>query len=462
MSKIYFIYLDLLRCLRILSTLEIVVSTFRGEIKLWFSGLMMIVFMACTNATSMTPLPVATLTSTPPSPCPLSTQSPRYLLVQPIPPQITASEYALDIRLSKTANTIQGATIITSSASLGPNGGLRIETNTGVFNTNLIQIEPNNTQRITVTVEFEDFALGLFPDASGKCVTVAYERTLQTRSDINGRPLIFAATALTPTPVETEQAKPQAMNTSIPPAIITATSVPKPNASITSTRTACVPNAAFVGDVNTPNPSTMPAQSPFTKIWRVRNTGTCSWESGYLLVPVSGNTFGLNQPAVVPNIPVGATSDLALQMQAPTNAGSYTGFWRLRTPAGKLFGPLLSVNITVAKPVNKPTATPTPPIALGNKTPVPRINATATPKPCDGVPDLGNFEAQRVSPRSNIFTLRWGAVNNADIVELDNGFGPVKTPGERNVLINRDTTFRLMARCGANTIFREVVLTFVR
>ncbi|MCW1969037.1 MAG: NBR1-Ig-like domain-containing protein [Anaerolineae bacterium] len=425
--------------------------------------MMAVTLMACTTATSTPNIVAPTASASPVAPCLASTPSPRFLLVQPLPALVNAGEYALDIRLANAANAFTQALPITSGASLGPNGSLQIETSTGdIFETNVVATVPGVSQRITVTVEFDDIKTALFPDASGKCNPVSYGRTLQTRADINGRPLSLAAPAPTATPVVTETLAPTPMpsvNAAVTP-LATGSVTPAPP--VTPANTKCVANAVFVGDVNTPNPSTLPAQATFTKIWRVRNTGTCVWDNGYLLVPVGGNTFGLNQPAVVPNIPAGSVSDLALQMQAPDNAGTHTGTWRLRSPSGKLFGPLLRVTISVPKSAEKPppTATPMPQPTLPRSTP-PKFTPTPASR-CDGVPAMGIFEAQRLNSRSNVFTLRWGPVSNADVIELDNGLGVVKTPGQRTVSISRDTTFRLMARCGANLIFREVQLTFVR
>src|SRR5512134_2558781 len=46
--------------------------------------------------------------------------------------------------------------------------------------------------------------------------------------------------------------------------------------------------AAFVSDVSYPDGSTVALGSTFTKIWRIRNTGTCTWNTSYALVFVSG------------------------------------------------------------------------------------------------------------------------------------------------------------------------------
>ena len=97
--------------------------------------------------------------------------------------------------------------------------------------------------------------------------------------------------------------------------------------------------AAFVTDVSFPDGSTIGRGSNFTKIWRLKNTGTCSWTTSYALVFVSGDALGA--PVAVGlanNISPGQTVDLSVNMTAPNNDGRYKGYWKLRNAAGTLFG----------------------------------------------------------------------------------------------------------------------------
>jgi hypothetical protein len=97
--------------------------------------------------------------------------------------------------------------------------------------------------------------------------------------------------------------------------------------------------AAFLSDVTYPDGSVVPAGSSFTKIWRVRNSGTCTWTSSYALVFVGGERF--DSPSAV-NMPgtvyPGQTVDLAVNLDSPTKSGSYTGYWKLRNSSGALYG----------------------------------------------------------------------------------------------------------------------------
>ena len=55
--------------------------------------------------------------------------------------------------------------------------------------------------------------------------------------------------------------------------------------------------AAFVSDVTYPDGTNVSLGSSFTKIWRLKNVGTCQWTTSYALVYVNGERFGA--PAAV-------------------------------------------------------------------------------------------------------------------------------------------------------------------
>jgi hypothetical protein len=97
--------------------------------------------------------------------------------------------------------------------------------------------------------------------------------------------------------------------------------------------------AAFISDVTYPDGSTVALGSTFTKIWRVQNTGTCSWNTSYSLVFVSGDRIGGPTAVSVPgNVAPGQTIDIPVNFTAPNQVGSYTSYWKLRSASGVLFG----------------------------------------------------------------------------------------------------------------------------
>jgi hypothetical protein len=77
----------------------------------------------------------------------------------------------------------------------------------------------------------------------------------------------------------------------------------------------------------------------FTKVWRLRNVGTCAWTTAYSIIFTGGDRMG--SPDVIQlgsQVEPGQLIDLAVGLVAPTTPGNYRGNWMLRAPTGQLFG----------------------------------------------------------------------------------------------------------------------------
>lgn len=115
-----------------------------------------------------------------------------------------------------------------------------------------------------------------------------------------------------------------------------------PAAALTSTASAaqtCSDWARFVADVTVPDGTRYDPGATFTKTWRLRNIGTCTWTTSYTMVFDSGTQMGTT--ASVPfgsSVAPGATIDLSVNMTAPSSAGHYIGYWKFKNAAGTLFG----------------------------------------------------------------------------------------------------------------------------
>ncbi|MCJ7583876.1 MAG: NBR1-Ig-like domain-containing protein, partial [Anaerolineales bacterium] len=103
--------------------------------------------------------------------------------------------------------------------------------------------------------------------------------------------------------------------------------------------------AQFVADITVPDGTNFAPGAAFTKTWRLKNIGTCTWTTSYALVFVSGSQMGA--PSVV-NLPTsvapGGTVDVSANMTAPAVNGHYRGYWQLRNASGVLFGIGTSAN----------------------------------------------------------------------------------------------------------------------
>jgi hypothetical protein len=140
----------------------------------------------------------------------------------------------------------------------------------------------------------------------------------------------------TPGPVQ------QPTNTAQSPTLLPS-STPQPTATVvfipSPTVTQICDQAAFVADVNIPDGSVIPTGTQFTKTWRLKNTGTCTWTPDYAIVLESGDA--MNSPAsqkINASVVPGQTVDVSVPLKAPGQPGSYRGYWKMRNAAGVIFG----------------------------------------------------------------------------------------------------------------------------
>ncbi len=97
--------------------------------------------------------------------------------------------------------------------------------------------------------------------------------------------------------------------------------------------------ATFETDVTIPDGATVSAGASFTKTWRLRNNGSCSWTPSYKLVFDGGTA--MDGPAAIPlagNVNPGQSIDISVTLKAPAAAGTYTGYWKLQNASGARFG----------------------------------------------------------------------------------------------------------------------------
>ena len=93
--------------------------------------------------------------------------------------------------------------------------------------------------------------------------------------------------------------------------------------------------AQFIGDGSIPDGTKLNPGEPFTKTWRLKNIGTCAWDSSYSLVFDVGDQMGGPMSIPLPiDVTPGQEADLSVSLQAPAETGSYRSYWRLRNPEG--------------------------------------------------------------------------------------------------------------------------------
>jgi len=100
----------------------------------------------------------------------------------------------------------------------------------------------------------------------------------------------------------------------------------------------CTDLAEFISDVTVPDNSVIASNTAFTKTWRLKNTGTCTWNSNYLVAYISGATMS-QQPGYWiiqqgQTVAPGQTVEVSVGMIAPVDNGNYTSYWGLKKEDG--------------------------------------------------------------------------------------------------------------------------------
>lgn len=196
-------------------------------------------------------------------------------------------------------------------------------------------------------------------------------------------------------------ATPAAINTNTPlPAPVTATLTPIPLPVSTNTLAATATSNCnvmqFVTDVNFPDGTVVTPGQTFTKTWRLRNNGTCTWTPAYAVVFSDGNSMsGPTTQALAGNVNPGQTVDISVNLTAPSTPGDYTSNWKIRDASGVLFGRFY-VQIKVQNPA---TATSTLPPAIA-QTILSSLSSESGQVRSDGTvltpPNTGDNEANTV------------------------------------------------------------------
>lgn len=140
-----------------------------------------------------------------------------------------------------------------------------------------------------------------------------------------GNPVIERAGGVVVTPTT-----PSPTVTGTPPtATPTKSATPQPNA---------CDRAQFISDVTVPDGTSFAPAIGFSKTWRLKNIGTCTW-TNYSLIFDSGEKMGGPDSALIPvSVAPGQTVDITVQLTSPNVAGTYRGYWKLKNNTGIPFG----------------------------------------------------------------------------------------------------------------------------
>lgn len=157
-----------------------------------------------------------------------------------------------------------------------------------------------------------------------------------TQPTVTGVPTITMVVPVAP--VYTPQPPPFQPATARPPANTPTIYVPPaPTATVTPIPIPCN-MAQFDADLTVPDGSTFKTAETFTKVWRIKNIGSCNWTADYRVVLESGIAMGAPTAIALPAVVApGQSVDISIPMTAPGIEGTFQGNWKLRSGSNETF-----------------------------------------------------------------------------------------------------------------------------
>jgi hypothetical protein len=218
---------------------------------------------------------------------------------------------------------------------------------------------------------------------------------------------------------------------------VSPTPTPGGAATITPQTSSC-DRATFVTDVNVPDGTVFAPNSAFTKTWRIKNTGSCTWTTSYTLVFVSGNKMsGPDAVNLTSTVGPNTSFDLSVNLTAPATAGAYRGYWQLKNASGQIFG----IGYYGDKPwwvdiaVNSSAASSTPAVTAVIVTVTPGGAATSTPT-----------VTPTATPSSGGSTVAFDFTANPGAAVWTSGAGTLTFPGtdpDNNGFVQKVTSIKM-------------------
>jgi peptidoglycan hydrolase-like protein with peptidoglycan-binding domain len=194
----------------------------------------------------------------------------------------------------------------------------------------------------------------------------------------------------------------------------------------TPVATACTFNSGYVADVTIPDDTPLLPGTAFVKTWRIKNTGSCDWQTGTKLVYVSGDPLGGLPEVDVSPTAVGSSIDISVDFVSPDSPGTYRSNWQVQRPDGTKFGQKFYVQIVVPEPTATPTDTPQP-----TETPLPTATPTNTPLPT--LKALGDWPVKKTEDEgAEVYALQYLLRAEGYSLTADGKFGPKTASSVKN------------------------------
>jgi hypothetical protein len=108
-------------------------------------------------------------------------------------------------------------------------------------------------------------------------------------------------------------------------------------------------DSAFIADINYPDGTVVEDNVLISKRWSIQNTGTCAWDDGFSLQPVTGDAQGtyVIDEVNIKKVEPGEIRELEIDIRTPKKGGEWGGCWRMMGDDGYFFGTFLCLLVVV-------------------------------------------------------------------------------------------------------------------
>jgi uncharacterized repeat protein (TIGR01451 family) len=185
----------------------------------------------------------------------------------------------------------------------------------------------------------------------------------------------------------------------------------------------------FMADVTVPDGTNFPPGATFTKTWRLKNVGSCTWTTSYQLVFFSGEQMGAPSSvsfsrAVAP----GQVVDISVSLTAPSSPGSYRGYWMFKNANGALFGIGAQANRAWWLEIRVSAATVTPTVSQTQSSSILGLTKSSSSQTYSG-------PAQTITYTFTITNMGTAPLGPAQFTITDNKLGAPFNCGPANVIL---------------------------
>lgn len=108
-------------------------------------------------------------------------------------------------------------------------------------------------------------------------------------------------------------------------------------------------NSTFVADVTYPDGTVVQDNKDLAKVWSIQNSGTCTWDDGFSLQPITGDAKGtwIIDEKVNKKVEPGEIVEIRIDVKTPSTGGEWGGCWRMQGDNGQFFGTPLCLLVVV-------------------------------------------------------------------------------------------------------------------